>query len=1144
MAFDINVATDKALNKIKILNASLDGISARITKINSKGVSLGRVGTQAANLKAQAGVGALGLQNLTTAVSQLKSQTDTVNAGITHLNGRFDSLGKRSKSASASLKNFRQGMNRTSQEAAALRAGMYATGTHFGAFTAQTLLAATAAYILVKSIVELIKTGASFEKSMARANAVMDNFSKTSNEVTSAGRAIEKEVRRLGKETVFTVSEVAEGLVFLGMAGLSSAEASKALEPVLNLASIGMLDMARAADIATNIMLGFGKEASDLEQIVDVMSVAITNSNANMEQMGNALSYVAPIARATNNTLEETTAILEVFHNVGIKSSRAGTSLRRALVNLSKPTDRVQAILTKLNVSLHDQENRMRPLLHIMRQFRDANADTSDILTIFGARAGPAMIELYRMISAEVDGSTTSLQKFIKQNENAKGSALLKRGQIEENLADDAKKLISAFSELSVVIFQELSPSLREATQSFTAFINSLNGKEIARFLVALKDGIAGTFGAVASLAGAVSDLASESIKSVTAMSAGKEQFDFMQVAVAALIGPLGLPKLVTELVSQEDVQSKVNKELKVYTTFLTTEAEATARISKLKRDLNAISLEELSIRKRISQEQKKTAELALAQSTRTEIAATNHLNKLLEKRKQLVESAASGSIPGGLADKELAQNKLRIQLAVKLVAAAKDNNRVTKEGFGLLRDTDNVTKSVLKTRKENIAAIQREKRELVNAALVKTEVNPEDAIAGHKRTTQELVNQTNQQEALGQISAANAVIVRQSIRDAESANITEDLENRLRIAKQLLSVSRSNLISHRDSSEGLGDTSARIKSFEDQKKAAEGLQKTLDVNAARLGKLNSKELEALQKRGFQVTTSMDNIWNAENESYKRRLEALRAYHTAAGTMNTQFESDRVELTFRTGAAQVAQAAGYIGQLVGMAAQASQRRYNISRQEAEDSYDLWQTANDRQEEFRIAANNAQTAGDANYYRNIQNQYKAYAATYKKQFEERDAIARKNFESNKSMQIAQTRINTIAGAAMVLSQLGYWGIPIAAGMVKLGQDMVSDIKSQQYQSPGADSSSGAFGGLPSAADNTSGIGNNITGSPRSDGQTNSVNVYIQGAITEEMINDTVLPILQDGINERDFVLISGTGEDSAQLSEVQGLTNAS
>lgn len=1135
MAFDINLDTSKALGKIKVLNTSLDGISRKIKKINTEGVTFARVGASAAALKGQANAGALGLQNLTRSVVQVKGAVTTANAGITHLNKQFGTFSNRSAAGRKSLNEFRTSMDHTAKGAAALRAGMYATGTHFGAFTARTIIAATATFLVVKAFASMIQVGAEFEQAMARANAVMGNFDSQGRLIAKNANMLEKEVRRLGETTVFTVAEVAQGLVFLGMAGLNTSEAHAALAPVLNIASIGMIDMAKAADIATNIMLGFDKQASDLVEIVDIMAIAVTNSNMDIIQLGTSLSFVAPIASATNNTIKETVAILELFHNVGIKSSRAGTSLRRALINLSKPTEKVQSVLSKLGVTMFDQENKMKPLIKIMREFSAANASTADILTIFGARAGPALIKLYSDIQKEAGGATSSIQKFLGQMKETDGAAESLRERIEDVLAADWKKMVSALSELAIQIFEQIGPALRGIVQTASEFIKALDGRVVSIFTTSII-ALAVAYYGLSPLIVRIIALKTGAITATVALTAATSR---LAAVVGFLSGPYGWALMAVGLAAYAFSQRNSNKETITAITAAQKEADGLERVAKIKRDLNDLTMSALDMRRKGVKLTILEQKGSLAEATLKEKDAWFEMNDALEavakKRAEMRKMGNVGALGPELElrtlEKQLSEVRKRSEATVEQKALIRDNITLLQEELGIIKDQG-------AERNKAIAEIQRAKEVAIDAALSSAPTDYKAVMASEKLLTQERLRQVNLLKDTKQIDSVTASKARVDILKTEASVVQADLDVRITKQQRIVDLARENLVALRaDTGEGSKSSIAAIKDFDDKREKLEKLQKA-EANYQRgIQSRVQTERDAITKAGAAVSNSLDGPLQRETREYEERLALLKQYLKDKGATIDESNAQIGQLETQHWLTQAQTVLSGAQGIINNLAQAASIRFEMSLQEAQDTYDLYQESLSRQEAFTEASQNATTAGDRVYYKNLADQYKAYSSQYKRQFEEADAIARSNFEKHKKYQIAQAYINTASAVMLGYSQLGPIGGSIAAAAtIALGAQMVSQIKAQQYEGPAGGLTSGAFGGLPeSPGDTSSSIGDD----PRTDGQTNALNIYIEGAITEEMITEVVIPVIQDGIDNRDIVLISGTGGDSAQLTEVQG-----
>ena len=95
-------------------------------------------------------------------------------------------------------------------------------------------------------------------------------------------------------------------------------------------------------------MRGFQLDAAEAGRVADVLAEAANRTNAGVEDMGEAMKYIAPVANAMGLSLEETAAAVGILADVGIKGSQALTTLRGTLTRLTKPTDDMVAVMERL----------------------------------------------------------------------------------------------------------------------------------------------------------------------------------------------------------------------------------------------------------------------------------------------------------------------------------------------------------------------------------------------------------------------------------------------------------------------------------------------------------------------------------------------------------------------------------------------------------------------------------------------------------------------------------------------------------------------------------------------------------------------------------------------------------------------------
>lgn len=228
--------------------------------------------------------------------------------------------------------------------------------------------------------------------------------------------SLRAEALKLGSSTRFTATQVSEAMGFMAQAGLRTDDILGGIGPTLSLAAAANIDLAQSADIVTNVMTGFGQEADQLQQSVDVLTATFTSSNTNLEQLGEAFKLVGPVAAGAGQGFEETAAALGLLGNAGLQGSIAGTTLRQTFAALLDQTPEVTRTLDALGISVTDSTGNLRPLVDIIRQLEQSGAGVTEIMQIFGVRAGPGMLALVRQGSG-------ALEELTAQLENAGGTA-------------------------------------------------------------------------------------------------------------------------------------------------------------------------------------------------------------------------------------------------------------------------------------------------------------------------------------------------------------------------------------------------------------------------------------------------------------------------------------------------------------------------------------------------------------------------------------------------------------------------------------------------------------------------------------------------------------------------------------------------
>ncbi len=158
---------------------------------------------------------------------------------------------------------------------------------------------------------------------------------------------------------------------FLAMAGFKTNEIVKTMPGMLQLASAGVIDLGRAADISSNILTGFGLAAGDMARVGDVLTNAFTTSNTSLEMLGQTMKYVAPIAKGTGASIETVAAMAGKLGDAGIQADQAGTALRSMFIRLAKQPTMTAEALKQLGVAVKDANGDMRQMPDVLKDIAE-----------------------------------------------------------------------------------------------------------------------------------------------------------------------------------------------------------------------------------------------------------------------------------------------------------------------------------------------------------------------------------------------------------------------------------------------------------------------------------------------------------------------------------------------------------------------------------------------------------------------------------------------------------------------------------------------------------------------------------------------------------------------------------------------------
>lgn len=195
-----------------------------------------------------------------------------------------------------------------------------------------------------------------------------------------------------------SIGDLTNGMLLFYQQGLSTEETETRLNAAGKMAAISQQDLSSAVDQLTSAMNAFGFEGEDASRVVDVYAKLAGKTAVNVEELAQAMSRTASIAKNAGMSFEQTTAFIATMEETTrLSAETIGNSLKSIVARFQKLKVDPSALLED-GVSANDVE---KALNSAGIKLRDLNGEFRDI--------GDVIMEL----SSKWDSLDTNTQKYV-----------------------------------------------------------------------------------------------------------------------------------------------------------------------------------------------------------------------------------------------------------------------------------------------------------------------------------------------------------------------------------------------------------------------------------------------------------------------------------------------------------------------------------------------------------------------------------------------------------------------------------------------------------------------------------------------------------------------------------------------------------
>ena len=335
------------------------------------------------------------------------------------------------------------------------------------------------------------KMAVDFESSFAKVSTLLDknvvDYGKYKNDILDAS-----------SKSKVAVGEFSEAVYGSISAGVDQTKAIKFTTDAMKLAKGGFTDGAKAVDVMTTAINGYGMKAEDATKISDMLITTQNLGKTTVDELATSMGAVIPVANSVNFGIDELSAAYAQLTKNGIATAESGTYLKSMLSELGKSGSIADKTLRELTgKGFADLKKEGKATSEIIKLLDDdAKKNGKSLKDMFGSvEAGTAAMVLAKGSGKEYDEMLAAMQKSAGATQEA----------FDKMDATPAEQLKGALNELkneAIKLGAKAIPVVTEAAKFISKLVDGFT-----KLSPAMQDNII-KFGLVAAAAGPVLKIA------------------------------------------------------------------------------------------------------------------------------------------------------------------------------------------------------------------------------------------------------------------------------------------------------------------------------------------------------------------------------------------------------------------------------------------------------------------------------------------------------------------------------------------------------------------------------------------------------------------------------------------------------------
>ena len=319
------------------------------------------------------------------------------------------------------------------------------------------LLISTAVIGLVGGLYYLVKNSMEFSKAMSDLSAI-------TGATGSDLEYLKDQAKNLAAEYGKSAVEIVEAMKLVGSAKpelLENVSAlSKMTEAVLVLSKATGMELKDATSGLTKIMNQFGLTAYEAGNTINVLAAGSKYGSVEVDYLSEAITRVGTVAKSANLSLEQTTAVMEIFGNKGVVAETAGRGFKSILVDLQGDAKNYTNGMFDLNKAITNNESISNNNIQLQKKFGKEFFGLAQIL--FQNK------EMFNKLTSQITGTNVAFEQMEIASNNLTGDTTKLKGAWDKFLLglEDGDGILTSITRKVVQLSSSVADALAEWNKS------------------------------------------------------------------------------------------------------------------------------------------------------------------------------------------------------------------------------------------------------------------------------------------------------------------------------------------------------------------------------------------------------------------------------------------------------------------------------------------------------------------------------------------------------------------------------------------------------------------------------------------------------------------------------------------------------